>query len=60
MNNFCNIEYLNERLSAVCKERDELNVELIVAKRKIEEMDKETKRLNIENFWLTGGDYGKV
>ena len=24
MNNFCNLEYLQERLAAVCKERDEL------------------------------------
>lgn len=24
MNNFCNVEYLQERLAAVCKERDEL------------------------------------
>jgi len=24
MSNFCNVEYLSERLAAVCKERDEL------------------------------------
>lgn len=24
MSNFCNLEYLQERLAAVCKERDEL------------------------------------
>ena len=70
MSNFCNIEYLNERLAAVCKERDELK--LICEKQaemnaKVAEMalelDKaraEIDRLNRENFWLTGGDRGKV
>ena len=28
MNNFYNLEYLSERLAAVCKERDELRQEL--------------------------------
>ena len=28
MNNFYNLEYLNERLAATCKERDELRKEL--------------------------------
>lgn len=48
MHNFCNIEYLNERLAATCKERDELRQMLNAAINAQETLQKElgkTKRL---------------
>lgn len=48
MNNFYNLEYLNERLAATCKERDELRQMLNAAINAQETLQKEldkTKRL---------------
>lgn len=69
MSNFYNAEYLSERLSAVCKERDELktvikglmylNDELAKTNaekaERIYQLETEIKRLNSENFWLCKG-----
>lgn len=41
MDNFCNIEYLRERFSAVCKERDDL-------KKKLHETKSELDRIKAE------------
>lgn len=63
MSNFCNVEYLSERLAAVCKERDELktivkglmhlNDELAKASaekaEKIYQLEAELKRQNMED-----------
>jgi hypothetical protein len=63
MSNFCNVEYLSERLAAVCKERDELktivkglmhlNDELAKASaekaEKIYQLEAELKRQNAED-----------
>ena len=46
--NFYTVEYLQQQIAAVCKERDELKKELAAANAEIE-------RLHKENFWLTQG-----
>jgi regulator of replication initiation timing len=46
MNNFYNLEYLNERLAATCKERDELRQMLNAAIMAQETLQKELDRAN--------------
>ena len=46
MNNFYNLEYLNERLAAVCKERDELRQMLNASIAAQETLQKELERTN--------------
>ena len=50
MNNFYNLEYLNERLAATCKERDELRQMLNASMSAQETLQKE---LDIANNLLT-------
>lgn len=42
---FCNVEYLQERLAAVCKERDELRQMLDAAIKAQETLQKELNRM---------------
>ena len=70
MSNFCKTEYLQERLAAVCKERDELkklvekqarmNRSMAAMALELDNARAEIDRLSRENFWLTGGDRGEV
>lgn len=46
MNNFYNLEYLNERLAATCKERDELRQMLNASIAAQETLQKELDRAN--------------
>lgn len=46
MNNFYNLEYLNERLAATCKERDELRQMLNASIAAQETLQKELDRVN--------------
>ena len=58
--NFCNVEHLQERLAAVCKERDELKRELHEAKNYTTERDKNGRRIYRGDICKLGDKLYKV
>ncbi len=57
---FCNVEYLQERLSAVCKERDELRWELAKVKAELHEAKNYTTEMDKNGRRIYRGDICKL